>query len=183
VRNAARWFSGHVDVGLTAQGRRQAEALVQTLADVPLAHIVSSDLRRAHDTVRPVAASRQLTIETTPALRERDIGAWTRMPHDQAPPDFWDTLHAFRRRPPQGESLADVAHRATRWLAEVPEPEGPVLLAGHGGLLRALLGLLDGWAEDEIPGRPVANTEVFVREVVAQDWRRLAARACGDGSA
>lgn len=183
--NAAGWFSGHVDVGLTSEGWAQAEALTALLAEQPVARIVSSDLRRASDTVAPLARARGLEVHTTPALRERDLGLWTRVHLRDAEPSFWEVLHSFRARPPQGESLADVAARASAWLASQPDPGGPVVVAAHGGVLRALLGLVDELQDDEIGARTVGNADVFVRRVSSERWVQLGRRAAGvdsDGS-
>lgn len=50
--NIARIFQGHLPGTLTAEGIAQAKALHETLLDVPLDAIVSSDLRRCVDTAR-----------------------------------------------------------------------------------------------------------------------------------
>ncbi len=180
VANAERWFSGHVDTPLTPVGQAQAEALVGVLAEHPLVRVVSSDLQRAHHTASPVARARGLTVQTTPALRERHLGAWSRVPVEEAPEALFEVLHDFRRRPPEGESLADVASRAIAWLDTLPPVEGPTLVVAHGGVLRALLGLIDGLPEAEIPRRQVANTQAFVRVVRPEVWRRLHARCLPD---
>lgn len=173
--NDEGWYSGHVDVPLVAEGHVQAAALVGALAGQPLARVVASDLVRAVDTARPVAQARGLRVETTPALRERHLGAWARTRHVDAPDAFRAVLYGFATRPPGGESLADVGARAAAWLAAQPDP-GPTLVAAHGGVLRVLLGLLDDLDDHAIPQRFVGNADVFVREVTADRWRAVAAR-------
>src|SRR5512136_313555 len=59
---------------LTELGRRQADALAQALADVPLAAIYSSPIIRAVQTAQIVAASNGLPLEIADALREPDCG-------------------------------------------------------------------------------------------------------------
>jgi phosphohistidine phosphatase SixA len=55
---------------LTGKGRKQAEALVSTLAGVKLAAVISSPYLRCVQTVRPVALARGLSVEESAALAE-----------------------------------------------------------------------------------------------------------------
>jgi broad specificity phosphatase PhoE len=177
--NVGRWLSGHRDVGLVPEGEDQARALVGPLAPYPFERTFSSDLRRAVDTARLALAGRAVQLEVTPALRERDVGAWTGVPLDQV--DGWRTvLESWTLRPPGGESLADVARRAVAWLAAQPDG-GDTLVVAHGGTLRALTGLLDGLEGDARAASWIDNAAPIVREVGAGQWaeiaRRLAAEA------
>lgn len=181
VANAEGWFSGHADVPLTSAGRAQADALARALDGRQIDRVVSSDLARAVATARPVAQRRGLPVETSPRLRERDLGAWTRQPVRTAPPAFREVLHRFRVAPPGGESLSDVAARVTAWLADQPDGASRTLVVAHGGVLRALLGLLDELPDDRIPQRVVGNAEVFEREVSAARWAQLHARCVQTG--
>jgi phosphohistidine phosphatase SixA len=55
---------------LTKSGRRQAEALVQLLGAVRVAHVVSSPYVRCRQTVQPLAEARKLTLRDSDALAE-----------------------------------------------------------------------------------------------------------------
>ena len=66
----------HSDPGLSDEGRRQAEATGQFLADVPIAAVYSSPLVRARQTAEAIARPHGLTVETVPSLAECDVGAW-----------------------------------------------------------------------------------------------------------
>ena len=55
---------------LDKRGRRQAEALVESLAPFPIARILSSPYDRCVQTVEPLAAARGLPIETREELGE-----------------------------------------------------------------------------------------------------------------
>jgi 8-oxo-dGTP diphosphatase len=66
-----RWEGGDDRVRpLSKKGRRQAEALVRSLADIPLERILSSPYRRCVETVEPLAQARGVSIEETEALAE-----------------------------------------------------------------------------------------------------------------
>jgi phosphohistidine phosphatase SixA len=53
---------------LTELGRRQAEGLVASLADVPVTRILSSPVVRCRQTVTPLAEARGLAVESNPLL-------------------------------------------------------------------------------------------------------------------
>jgi phosphohistidine phosphatase SixA len=55
---------------LDKRGRRQAEALVESLTPFPIARILSSPYDRCVQTVEPLAAARGLPIETREELGE-----------------------------------------------------------------------------------------------------------------
>jgi broad specificity phosphatase PhoE len=55
---------------LSKPGRRQAEALIGMVKDLPVDYVVSSPYLRCLQTVEPLAAQRGLPIETTEALAE-----------------------------------------------------------------------------------------------------------------
>ncbi|MDA8236926.1 MAG: histidine phosphatase family protein [Chloroflexi bacterium] len=139
-----------IDIGLSAAGRAQAEALAARIADERFDRIVSSPLRRALETAAMVARGRP--VETDRRLAEMDYGAWEGL--------TYEALEArdagFRARwvadpealaCPGGESGADVAVRARSfvadllaWAAAAGAPPDPVVLAvAHSTLNRILL--------------------------------------------
>jgi 8-oxo-dGTP diphosphatase len=66
-----RWEGGDDRLRpLSKKGRRQAEALVRSLAAIPLERILSSPYRRCVESVEPLARARGLRIEETEALAE-----------------------------------------------------------------------------------------------------------------
>ena len=102
---------------LTELGRRQAEALAQSLADVPVAAIYSSPIVRAAQTAQIVAAAKGLPVQMADALREPDCGiiegradedAWAE--HDRVMRD-WVMQRKFDSRIEGGESFHDLRAR------------------------------------------------------------------------
>jgi broad specificity phosphatase PhoE len=81
----------------------------------------------------------------------------------------------LRTRAPEGESLLDATLRAVRWLGALPEDDTTLVVA-HGGVLRGLLGVVDGLDVGEIPRRIVDNATVNLRELDAGDWARALER-------
>jgi probable phosphoglycerate mutase len=70
------------DVALSERGQRQARAVAAVLAARRPDVIVSSAMRRALDTARPIAAACGLTVRVEPDLHERKVGALSGTPFD-----------------------------------------------------------------------------------------------------
>ena len=77
VENLSRIFQGHLPGTLTEEGKKQAMELGESLRDIALDAVVSSDLQRVVDTVQLAVGSRQLPWRQTTLLREIDWGPWT----------------------------------------------------------------------------------------------------------
>ncbi len=64
------------DVHLNDQGRAQAEALADLLAQIKFKAVYSSPLERAVETAAPLAARLGIEVITRPGLGELDVGSW-----------------------------------------------------------------------------------------------------------
>lgn len=145
--NIIRRYQGQQDSPLTAIGRRQAELLGERLKDEPIDLMVSSDLGRAWDTAKILAAHHpQLEIHPDERLRERHFGILTGLTRQEAaaqhPAEEEHYLHGGPHyRITEGESLADVSARAAACLESWTEAHaGKCLLAvAHGGVLGQFL--------------------------------------------
>ena len=110
-------FIGHADVGLSARGLRQADAIARALAAVPLAAIYSSDLERASiGAARIAAGSERPAPIALPELREMNLGVLERVPFRDGRarvPELarlgYDDL--LDHRLPGAESVRDLAER------------------------------------------------------------------------
>ncbi|MBK7761140.1 MAG: histidine phosphatase family protein [Deltaproteobacteria bacterium] len=148
-------------MALTPTGQAQARALAEELAAVPFGRVISSDLTRAVETARPIAEGRVgVPWLITEALRERDLGEWAEVTRESLrATGEMSRLISWWGRPPGGESHDDLMRRALPFLASLPTLDAPSLLVGHGGLNRALLGLIDGLPLEEIGARRIQNVE------------------------
>lgn len=59
------------DPGLTDLGKRQAERVAKGLAGAPISHLYSSPFLRALETVRPLAAAKEMSVVVNPHIFER----------------------------------------------------------------------------------------------------------------
>lgn len=139
---------GHTDAPLSAEGVRQAEALVSfAAAALPRpAGILSSDLLRCRAIAEPLAE--RLGVEATylPVLREQHMGEWEwrtweslTLSHEQQIRDYWENY--LDTTPQGGESFRDLADRVGGWWdASAPALWGKRwIVVGHIGVIRSLL--------------------------------------------
>ncbi|MYR05063.1 histidine phosphatase family protein [Gordonia sp. SID5947] len=154
--NATSRMQGQLDTELSALGVRQAAAAAEVLAKRAPMLIRSSDLTRARDTAEALARTTGLSVDTDERLRETHLGDWQGMTHHEVD----DVMPGARRiwrddaswSPPNGESRIDVARRALPLVEELvadldgwgtgDDPEAPVVLVAHGGVIAALTAAL-----------------------------------------
>lgn len=147
-------------VGLSEQGRAQAEWVADRLTGEDIAAIHASPQQRAQETAQPLAERLGIAVITAPALDEFDAGEWTGRTFDDLSSDpawtRWNTARSVARAP-CGESAMDVTHRIVTHVAEVASarPGGSIVLVSHAEPLRSLLlfalGLgTDAWNRIEI---------------------------------
>lgn len=113
--------------------------------------VVSSDKRRALATAAAIARAHGLGVEVRSELGELNFGAWEGarfedlLLHDGVRFRSW-LAQPWRYRPPGGESLASLWRRARALWEDLRAAQGEsaTVVVGHGGSLRALLGVALG---------------------------------------
>jgi probable phosphomutase (TIGR03848 family) len=136
-------------VGLDETGVGQAARLVERLAAVPVAAVVSSPLQRCRQTVAPLVADRGLPVVTDGAFAEVDYGEWTGQSLSKLVKEpLWRVVQAHPSAAvfPGGEGLAQVQTRAVaavrahgqRVVAE-HGPDAVWLVCSHGDVIKAVL--------------------------------------------
>jgi probable phosphoglycerate mutase len=161
--NAGSRMQGQLDTELSDLGRDQAIAAAEVLAKRQPLVIVSSDLRRALDTALALGDRSGMPVLVDTRLRETHLGDWQGMTHLEVDAAAPGARLAWRDdagwAPHGGESRVDVAARSMPLMAElvtqqtewgVDDPDRPVVLVAHGGLIAAqtaaLLGLpVENW--------------------------------------
>ncbi|WP_075883767.1 histidine phosphatase family protein [Candidatus Protochlamydia sp. W-9] len=147
-------LQGHIDISLNSSGKIQARNLQKQLNHINFAAAFSSDLSRARQTAEIVLESKDIKIEETAVLRERQLGEWEGQSIDDLKnwlqknsqidsfiqEDFlaykWDSI---------SENYAEVFNRLSTLVLKIsPLYLGStILLSSHGGLLRSVLYQLD----------------------------------------
>lgn len=149
VYNAGSRMQGQLDTELSELGVEQAVRAAQVLARCKPLAVLSSDLRRAHDTALALGAEAGLDVTIDKRLRETHLGAWQGRTHAEVDTEFPGARAYWRGdatwAPPGGESRVDVAQRAVPVVDELLRDEQypdwstrPIILVAHGGLIAAL---------------------------------------------
>ena len=156
--NLDRVFQGHLDTSLTERGLQQAEEVANWLSSVSFDSIYASDLVRAADTARTIAARlNHSEVILDRDLREMNYGVLQGV----AIPDFARVLEpygvaaewgsgAFSQKglaPPGGESIRQLRNRVARFVVRletehVDDNDRTVLIVTHGGFLRVMMTVL-----------------------------------------
>jgi broad specificity phosphatase PhoE len=145
-------FQGQADAELSERGREQAGLVAERLARADLGLVVTSDLRRAHDTARLVAEEAGAPIVLEPGFRELSFGAWQGYTRKEIEARFGPAFAEYLKDPDNGrpeggetfpEAIARVRTAADRLLAD--HQEGRMAWVMHGGSIRALLCSYLGW--------------------------------------
>jgi broad specificity phosphatase PhoE len=106
---------------LSERGKAQAEAVADALAERDIAAVIASPLQRAQETAAPIAARRNLPVDTDPDLIESanffegrrfgpGDGAW------RDPRFWWQLRNPFR--PSWGEPYVQIADRMSTAVAK-----------------------------------------------------------------
>jgi broad specificity phosphatase PhoE len=153
---------GQSDIPLNEKGLSQAQVLSQKLPGHPFASIYTSDLKRARETAGILAAVLQLPVISDPRLREINQGEWegqlveTIKAHYA---DLWQqrTVDPASIRPPEGETVGEVAKRLQEALNDIAQihPNDSILIVSHGLALATVIcrvrGIPVGEAYSQIP--------------------------------
>ena len=171
--NREKRFSGQMDLPLDAAGKRQAQSVAKYVCDnFKIDAVYSSDLIRAYDTAKPCADKLGLEVKTLKELREVDVGDFTGVLIEEVKVRYKEAFENYRQNPgiaqfPNGESYGDMLNRALPAVEKIiAENDGKtVLIATHGGVIRALRAFWLGISLEEIGSVPhVPNASVTVAE-------------------
>jgi len=144
--NSADRFWGWTDVRLSDSGIKQAEQLRDRLSTEKIDAIYSSNLCRASETARIIAARHQLGIVTCNELREINFGnveGLTFKEISQLYPELTESWFArdLSFQFPGGESVAEFNNRVNKFLHRLAKHvlEETILVVAHSGVLRLLI--------------------------------------------
>jgi broad specificity phosphatase PhoE len=143
--NNGRW-QGQIDLPLNLHGQEQADQIAQSLSDVGISAIYSSDLKRAVDTANPLGNILCLRVHTDPRLREIHQGEWQGLSVKEIQERY---AKAFRKRlrdplvvaPPGGETAYKVRQRVVQFIEQILEehPEATIAIFSHGFTIAVMI--------------------------------------------
>lgn len=180
--NLERRFQGQLDVPLSEEGERQAQAVASWLADQPVKFgaLYSSDLQRALTTARTIGERLGLVPEQVEALREIHVGEWQGLVSDEIEARYPGQLSLWRDqapgfRVPGGETTAQVQQRILSWYVDaITKHRGQAIIAvSHGMALSSLIARLNGWdMADKERARQIRHGNTGVSIVLADHVSR-----------
>ncbi len=171
--NRNRIFQGQKGSSLNDLGREQARRLAARLAPMKITAVFASDLARARETAELVASPHSLTVTTTVALREVDVGAWSGLPYDAVEEKFPEEYAAWRSgldiRRGGGETYEELSARMMKVLGSIADsvsdtPDGLALCVSHGGAIRSVIRAVVGHGSHPRALAAADNTSVTVLE-------------------
>ena len=133
-------WQGRADTHLTESGRAQARAAAEhiTRGAFGFERVVSSSLRRAHDTAAIIAEHLGLAApRVDDRLVETDVGPWEGLREHEIE-QSWPNYLRDRRTPPDFEPPAEVFARATTALRELAQSRERTLVVSHSGVIRTV---------------------------------------------
>jgi len=175
--NLENRFTGWIDVPLSENGIKEAEAAAEKLIHFKFDNAFTSALQRAQHTLRIVLEKTNQTnvpIIADQALNERMYGDLQGMNKDEARKKFGEEQVKIWRRsydiaPPNGESLKDTANRVIPYFEKNILPllqQGKnVLIVAHGNSLRALVMYLEKMTPEQILNFELATAVPRVYEL------------------
>lgn len=150
IRHAANDWLGRKLPGrlpglhLNEEGRRQAQALGERLADVPPAAIYSSPLERALETAEALAQRHNLPVVTREGLLEVDAGEWAGKEFEELRRmDSWKTLRVNPASVaiPGGEAIHQAQARVIAEIERISKehPKDTVAVVSHADPIKLAL--------------------------------------------
>lgn len=145
--NRSKAYYGALDVELNSEGRLQSEALGDFFRDIPIDHIISSNLKRSIETADMIAKDQSIKRSTDDRLAEQNLGIFEGLTYQELetcyPEEFkhWND-HWDKEAPPKGECFLDVYDRVRSFVKDMRRMNGNLLIVGHMGTLRHLFSIL-----------------------------------------
>jgi broad specificity phosphatase PhoE len=170
------------DIGLGERGRRQAEAIAQVLKREQPAAIVSSAMKRAVATARPIALACGLELQVEPALHERRVGILAGTSFSSSDGVWAETLRRWMAddtayAPPGAESLDAIRARVLpAWERVIANhSRKSLVVVTHGVVIKVLLlTLLPNFTIRDWPTLgPIKNTAISELLHDCHGWQAL----------
>jgi broad specificity phosphatase PhoE len=144
-----RVFGGRIDMDLSSRGHEQAGALAAFLRRRPIDAIYASPMRRAQQTLAPLASHCPKPAIARSEFREVDFGDWTGLTWEQVHSRYrisaFDWLKEIDRgNMPNAESGASFRARVEPTLRQIIREHAgqSVAIVCHGGVIRMMLSIL-----------------------------------------
>ncbi len=160
IENAEGTIQGHLPGRLSLKGKEQVKKVAKKLRNEKIDYIYSSDLERAKETVKEIIEYHPgVPVEYSELLRERYYGELEGMniKHYSDKEEIKDI-----------ESIEDLYERARGFYHYLlnKHKNDSILLIGHGGINKALIGIITGSSsKDFLTMERLENTSISVFQI------------------
>ncbi len=182
--NASGKMQGyHNDSSFTKEGLVQLRCLTKALSSEPIKAIFCSDLGRALKTAEEISKAYNLRAIPLKELREADIGDWKDLSVKDAINKWLDYYESEKSkgilresiRPPGGENTWDHQKRIINAIKKIviDYPNETIVIVGHAGTNKVLLGTFEGKDPDDFYSIPQDNACINIIETDGKKHRVL----------
>lgn len=155
--NEQNLVCGVTDIGLSEEGKRQAEDLAVKIKEYPIDLVFTSPLTRAVQTAEILCRALRLKAVPDRRLIEQNYGIFEGAKRDD--PGFLEARRQFAGRFPEGESTFELAQRVYGFLDQLKGeyPEQNILLVCHNYVARVIRSYFIDMTNDEFLGYHLDN--------------------------
>lgn len=144
--NKQKLMQGNIEEPLNDTGRAQAKEASKQLEGIKFDKVISSPLSRAVDTAAILSGWPKESIETDPRITEVDFGKYERRKYYLL--GLWMTMYwalpEVIPAPKSVEPISSMVARSTSFIEDLKKKDYEnVLVVCHGGIIRALCGVLE----------------------------------------
>jgi broad specificity phosphatase PhoE len=165
----------HQDSDFTINGKKQLDKLILRFKNEKIDEVICSDLGRAFKTAEAIAKDHNLKSICIKELRECDIGDWKSLPPKEAI-NKWITFYEKLKkeginrediRPPNGENSFDHQRRVMACINKIIKdlPNGTVVIVGHSGTNKVIVGSLQNKDPDDFYTVEQSNAGINIIEI------------------
>jgi broad specificity phosphatase PhoE len=152
VRHGEPHAIGWAQDSLNESGRADAKRAAESAKDLPVEHVISSDLPRAAETGRIIANKNNLPIEYDPGLRTWNLGKLNGPPNEEKEKEINRLCTTAHDEVPEGgESFNQFSHRILSTMSNIIQrhPDKELMIVSHSSPGK----VLNAWTEAGQPGR------------------------------
>jgi len=169
-----------IDSDLSETGKIQAKKLVNRFKNMKISKIFCSDLKRSFGTAKTLSNAFGVEITSDLRLRELNVGEWADGKSNALKKwiEFYESEKAKgipreNIRPPGGENSWDHIKRAENFLESINDMEGNILVVGHSGTNKVIIGLIQRTDPDSFYTFKQENACVNELEFDGKTWKVL----------
>lgn len=162
---------GLMNPSLDDKGKKQSQDIVEFFVDIELSAIYTDDMKRAYETVLPLAGDKGITIVRDPKLRSWDVGTDL---EGEPIEDNEEVIAELRLQPDKvpsggqswGSYVTQIEDAIQRYIGIALGEDYPIVLVIHGSGVQVIwsgLGEVDDVSKyDEIPLEPSGIASLYL---------------------